>query len=200
MNIEDVKETPDNPKDIMKAIHDKQEELMIKYKDMGDTPPWPLKLDLSEHQIAIKDFKQRGMEEVAEAIEAFRKEETMHFAEELIDALHFFVELNILVDKREDFFEVYNFTTNESGLSIESLYTMNGKLSEKYGLLCNTLKNKPWKNTHIPTDKKRFYELLKESFEYFIYMLHECGFNMEEIYNVYFKKHKVNNFRIRSNY
>ena len=143
----------------------------------------------------------KPLEEVAEAIEAFRQNETMHFAEELIDALHFFTELNKLVGKDADYFELDNiFKIEPEGLSLESLYTMNGMLSEKYGLLCNTLKNKPWKQSHISTDKIKFYELLKDSFEYFIYMLKESGFSKEEIYNVYFKKNKVNNFRIRSKY
>ena len=200
MNIEDIKEKPEKVKNVMEEIFKKQEAIMIKYKDMGDTPPWPLELDLSKHQISIKDFKQRGMEEVAEAVEAFRHDEKFHFAEELIDALHFFVELNILVDKKHDFFDYYGITERTDNISLDELYNLYGRLAEKYGLLCNTLKNKPWKNTQVPTDKARFYELLKESFEYFIFMLHECGLDMDKIYDVYFKKHKVNEFRIRSNY
>lgn len=200
MNIEDIKENPDKVKNVMEEIFKKQEAIMVKYKDMGDTPPWPLELDLMEHQSSIKDFKQRGMEEIAEAIEAFRQGEDMHFSEELIDALHFLVELNILVDKKHDFFDYSYIRINKDDIKLEGLYQIFGELAEKYGLLCNTLKNKPWKNTQIPTDKNKFYELLKESFEYFIFMLHECGLDMDKIYNIYFKKHKVNEFRIRSNY
>lgn len=201
MNIEDIKEKPEKVENVMEAIFNKQEKIMIKYKDMGDTPPWPLELDLMEHQTSIKDFKQRGMEEIAEAIEAFRQGERLHFVEELIDALHFFVELNILVDKKHDFF---NYTclksASEKPITLAKLYMIYGKLGEKYGLLCNTLKNKPWKNTQISTDKAKFYKLLKESFEYFMFMLYESGFDLDSVHQVYFKKHKVNEFRIRSNY
>ena len=98
MNIEDVESNEKDVKNPMQKIFDKQLELVDKYKEIEKLPDWPLNLDLYEHQKIIKDFKQRGMEEVAEAIEAFRFEHAEHFKEELIDGLHFFVELNIQAD------------------------------------------------------------------------------------------------------
>jgi len=199
MNIEDVKENPGRVENHLKHIFDKQEELMEKYQEIEGLPEWPVSIDLAENQVVIKDFKQRGMEEIAEAIEAFRNEEELHFKEELIDALHFFVELNILVGKKYNYFDK-GYDIKGYGITLDELYSIYGRLGEKYGLLCNTLKNKPWKNTQMRTDKTLFNKLLKEAFEYFIYMLNRCGMDMEEIYNIYFKKHKVNQFRIRSNY
>jgi len=200
MNIENVESNEINVQEPMKKIFDKQLELMNKYKEIEGLPTWPLNLDLFEHQKIIKDFKQRGMEEIAEAIEAFRQGEDLHFKEELIDALHFFVELNILSGKYCDFFLEEEKKVKGGKLSIQTIYYNYGVLAEKYGLLCNTLKNKPWKQTQMRTDQTKFYTLLKKAFNQFKVFLHSCGLTNDDIYNLYFRKHKVNEFRIRSKY
>jgi hypothetical protein len=203
MNIEDSKHIDE--KDIaepMKAVFEKQLELAKKYKDIEKLPDWPLNLDIAENQIIIKDFKQRGMEEVAEAIEGFRKGEIMHYKEELIDALHFFVELSILAGKDHTFYSYYKYKKNiDSDITIEKIYYKTGVLCEKFGLLMNVLKCKPWKQSQVLTDTGKFYKLLKEAFEYYLKYLHDCGgMDYIDIYNMYCRKNEVNQFRIRSNY
>ena len=200
MNIEDVEYVNQtNVVDPMKMIFAKQQELVEKYKEIEKMPSWPLNLDVPDHQKIIKDFKQRGMEEVAEAIEGFRNEEIEHFREELIDGLHFFVELNILSGKKWDSFSYYKHKTR-TNVGLQTLYYNTGVLTEKYGLVMNTLKCKPWKQTHMPTDQIKFQKKLKEAFEFYIKFLHICGMTYDDIYNYYMRKHAVNQFRIRSNY
>jgi hypothetical protein len=183
----------------MKHVFEKQLELALKYKEIEKLPDWPLNLDLAEHQIIIKDFKQRGMEEVAEAIEGFRNGEILHFKEELIDGLHFFVELCILSGKNWDDFNYYKYKKADK-VTIEKIYYRIGELTEKWGLLMNTLKSKPWKQSQVLTDQTKFFKLLKESFEFYIKVLHDFGMDYVDIYNIYYKKHEVNQFRISSNY
>lgn len=64
----------------------------------------------------------------------------------------------------------------------------------------NTLKNKPWKQTEMMTDFKQYEEKMKDAtlslFKFFVF----AGFTKESIYTIYYKKNKVNQFRIKSKY
>jgi len=64
----------------------------------------------------------------------------------------------------------------------------------------NTLKNKPWKQTGMMTDLNQYEDALANCtfsmFKFFAF----CGFTAESIYTIYFKKNKVNQFRIESKY
>jgi len=64
----------------------------------------------------------------------------------------------------------------------------------------NCLKNKPWKQSQVQTDKPKFYSLLKEAFDTFLNFLAATGLEADDVYNFYFKKSEVNRFRIRSKY
>jgi hypothetical protein len=64
----------------------------------------------------------------------------------------------------------------------------------------NTLKNKPWKQSEVPTDKDHFYEELADSFHFFIELCITAGMDAEDLALMYLKKHAVNQFRQRSNY
>ncbi len=64
----------------------------------------------------------------------------------------------------------------------------------------NTLKNKPWKQTEMMTDKNQYEESMREAtmalFKFFFF----TGFTKESLYVIYYKKNKVNQFRIKSKY
>lgn len=64
----------------------------------------------------------------------------------------------------------------------------------------NTLKNKPWKQTEMMTDEQLYEQHTKNAtialFRFFAF----AGFTKESIYTIYFKKNKVNQFRIQSKY
>jgi len=64
----------------------------------------------------------------------------------------------------------------------------------------NTLKNKPWKQTGMMTDINQYeqciFKATEAMFKFFIF----TGFTPESLYVIYYKKNKVNQFRIHSKY
>ena len=67
-------------------------------------------------------------------------------------------------------------------------------------MMCNTLKNKPWKQSHMKTDIEAFRGKLGEVWEIYICLLKSSLHSSEEIADIYLKKSQVNKFRQRSNY
>ena len=65
----------------------------------------------------------------------------------------------------------------------------------------NYLKNKPWKQSQMMTNESAFQEELVKAFIKLIGYFYTLGLNdLEDIYVLYFKKQRVNKFRIHSNY
>jgi phosphoribosyl-ATP pyrophosphohydrolase len=64
----------------------------------------------------------------------------------------------------------------------------------------NTLKNKPWKQSEVPTDKVHFYEELADAFHFFVELCITAGMSAEDLARIYHRKHAVNKFRQRSEY
>jgi len=64
----------------------------------------------------------------------------------------------------------------------------------------NTLKNKPWKQTEMMTDKRQFELAMKETCLAMFKFFYFAGFTKESLYVIYYKKNKVNQFRIKSKY
>lgn len=64
----------------------------------------------------------------------------------------------------------------------------------------NTLKNKPWKQSGMMTDEQQFeihmMMATRNMFKFFSF----AGFTPESLYHIYYKKNKVNQFRIKSKY
>ena len=64
----------------------------------------------------------------------------------------------------------------------------------------NTLKNKPWKQTEMMTDLNQYEAAIANCtfamFKFFAF----SGFTAESIYTIYFKKNRVNQFRVESKY
>lgn len=74
------------------------------------------------------------------------------------------------------------------------------RVVEELGEAANCLKNKPWKQTHVLTDREHYYEELIDAFHFFIELFLVLGLSPEEVWTLYFKKQEVNKFRQRSNY
>lgn len=64
----------------------------------------------------------------------------------------------------------------------------------------NCLKNKPWKTTHVLTDRDHFFEEVADFWHFTVRFSQLCGLTAEDIYKLYFKKSEVNKFRQASNY
>lgn len=205
--------------DKLKAIFDRQKELMAKYHDIEkrsgllQTEDCPVNLDDKRGQARIKDFAWRITEEVGEALDAyFGDNDIEHFNEELVDGLHFLTELTILAGiEPEEVVALVVKTEEPVENSLDEIchhvilkeydlpYAIT-TLVRRLGMMCNTLKNKPWKQSHMKTDKEMFKEKLGEVWEIYIHVL-VCSLGTSDaIADVYLKKSQVNKFRQRSNY
>jgi len=218
MNVKDVEETMDGTnQDRLVLIFNRQRELMEKYhhieKNLRLTPDCPVSLHDSKGQLLLKDFAWRTTEELAEAIDAIENGESEeHIKEEVADALHFLVEMGILsnitpdilltLDPDElpphDYLEtLFSLWTYENKLNYSEAFT---QFIVRLGMVCHTLKNKPWKQTQMLTDIKEYTTRYIETFHYFIRFCISIDLQPEELFQLYFKKSKVNAFRIRSSY
>ena len=191
------------------------------------TPDCPVDLDSPKGQARLKDFAWRIVEELGEALEAARihAEAPEHYNEELIDALHFMAEFSLLAGLTpEDIRSRIHTTVYQPiapdpdtlrglyqvimavyppppGLrSYPSLVTVTGLVTERLAISCNFLKNKPWKRTHMLTDKERFKDAVADTWVHFILLAASAGLGPEDLYGLYFRKKQVNDFRIRSRY
>lgn len=85
-----------------------------------------------------------------------------------------------------------DFHDNEAKLAWEVTYHLS--------VARNFLKNKPWKQTGVMTDEKALQEEIVIAFIEYLGYLNYCGFTAQSVYVLRFKKHKVNEFRQKSNY
>lgn len=210
MNITHAKKETTN-KESLRAIFDRQKELMEKYHDIEfksglmQTEDCPVNLDDKRGQARIKDFSWRITEEVGEALDAITNESgesaLLHFHEELVDGLHFLTEMTILTG-----YDLPEYTTLKDLIkegSYRDRYTLNDLVSDHVmylGMMCNCLKNKPWKQSMMKTNKENFYKHLKLVWSNYVAILTSQDLTEEEITDLYLRKSQVNQFRQRSNY
>jgi len=74
------------------------------------------------------------------------------------------------------------------------------RITEELGEAMNCLKNKPWKQTHMETDRTHYEEEIVDAFHFFIELCILSGFNAQSLTEMYLKKSQVNKFRQRSQY
>lgn len=210
MNITHAKKETTN-KESLRAIFDRQKELMEKYHDIEfrsglmQTEDCPVNLDDKRGQARIKDFAWRITEEIGEALDAIENESgesaLLHFHEELVDGLHFLTEMTILTG-----YDLPEYTTLKDLIeegSYKDCYTLNDLVSDHVmylGMMCNCLKNKPWKQSMMKTNKENFYKHLKLVWSNYVAILTSQDLTEEEITDLYLRKSQVNQFRQRSNY
>jgi len=77
---------------------------------------------------------------------------------------------------------------------------LNARAVEELYEAMNTLKNKPWKQSEVPTDKVHFYEEIGDALHFFVELCITAGMTAEDLARIYHRKHAVNKFRQRSNY
>lgn len=209
MNITDVaSETIQGDK--LKAIFNRQKELMNKYHDIElrsgllQTEDCPVNLNDKKGQARIKDFSWRVTEELGEALDAWFEGDMIHTKEELADGLHFLTELSILAG-----FDFNGWNFNGDGLEAIWEYPMYSESTmeqavtvfiSKLGMTCNCLKNKPWKQSQMLTDIPEFNNRLFETWVSYINIMSLMFDSPDEIVDIYFKKSNVNKFRQRSGY
>lgn len=74
------------------------------------------------------------------------------------------------------------------------------RITEELGEAANTLKNKPWKNTHMVVDETHYLEEIIDAVHFLVELLIMSGFTPESLTTLYLNKNAVNQFRIRSQY
>lgn len=201
MNILDFQAPDFNEATWLEEVFEKQLGVMKKYADIEGMPEWPMNVNTREGQKWFKDFLWRTTEEIAESYEAYLDGHETHTIEELADALHFFTELLILAG-----FDAAWARTQLSRIEL-STWTPETDVDQAYlkahfwlGMVGNTLKNKPWKQTEMLTDEKKFEQMLSNSFCALISAFYVHGANDNVIHSFYTRKNEVNKFRQRSNY
>ena len=219
MNITDF-ESPPCPEtwaEVLGAIFGRQRELMVKYKEIEHLPEPPVPLHTLAGQRVIKDFAWRTVEELTESYEAWEKHQgdrsvaELHALEELADSFHFFVELLHFagITAQQCFDTVLEFPyvdrltrdfphqTDENRYRRISLYW---SATYRIGIAMNFLRNKPWKQSQVPTDERRFREACLVAFAALVDCWAGIGYTMEELFQFYMRKSEVNKFRQRSEY
>lgn len=215
VSVNEIKNVENIPDNILKEMFTKQKELAMKYVEiegMGNLfEKTNTNVDTLEGQIWLKDFLYRTIEEVGESFEVILLNQhwnnipdidKIHYAEELIDALHFFLELCLIAGYNFDNFKQiseYGIVRNTE-LNMRAFKVRHWNIVQNLTLAGNKLRNKKWKQTQVLTDRKIFFHYLEQAFDELIRALRTVGLTDEDIYNLYFKKNQVNKFRQRSQY
>lgn len=208
MNIQDFPEpaTPLSWPTALAAIFARQRELMNKYKEIEGLPDPPLSVHHAHGQRILKDFAWRCTEELTESAEAFLKHRTDgerdHGIEELADALHFLVELLIFagVTSSQCMEMMPGFPENLRAYGEQEEMLAYWEAVYELGVAMNFLRNKPWKQSQVPTDERRFRAQLLQAFKRHIELWAAFGLGWQEMHSFYFRKSEVNRFRQRSQY
>jgi len=213
VNIKDFSSQPSSEKLLDIFFH--QNELMKTYYDIEESngvyaPTEQLNLDMMKDQLRLKDFAWRITEELGEALEALLNHpNSIHMEEEISDALHFLTEFSIMVKYRpgetlEQLYDLaedsHQYSTAFKERTFASMCYRVGYFTMRLAIVCNTLKNKPWKQTQMITDKNYFYEMLRLTWIAFIQLCIVAEIEPQDLFDLYFRKMQVNQFRQRSNY
>ena len=188
-------------------MYARQYKVYEKYKEIEGMPETFKSIQTRETQKWVKDFINRINEEVAESYESIRNPETsvivdnvdIHRSEELADALHFYLELLIIVGYGPEWLKE-KYQNYKKRVYVDFIELNYWEVSYQLGMLGNCLKLKPWKQDEVLTDVKKVEEQLANVF----YALLDCfaanGNTEEDIYSLYTRKNKVNKFRQNSGY
>lgn len=228
MNVNDV-ESPAPTKERLAKIFQKQRELHNKYGPIEARSGVGLaliknleKFDIDDIrcQYVLKDYAWRVTEELSEATDSLPYDtdiiflDQTHYLEELSDALHFMVELCLIAEINiVDKFEKYpNGIPDDLATACsfwKNMETYRDKVDAEYGcweviswlgMAMNCLKQKPWKQTHMLTDRKKFEICIQAAFDMLLKVFTRSDIGPQGIYDIYFRKSEVNKFRQRSGY
>jgi len=205
MNVNDVKPIilPDDPVTQAGYILDRQTLLEDHYWTIEKRPSPTVAVNSQVGQILIKDFLWRITEEVGESLEASLIGEPLEkIYEELADGLHFVAGLAVITNMKDPFIKAWNETVMgpQPRGGITSQHTYLYDLIASLGILGNTLKMKPWKQTQVLTDEVYFSQCLQNMITCFLRFCIVCNLTHHQLLDYYHRKSEVNLFRIRSKY
>lgn len=178
-------------------------------------------------QYRIRDGAWRLTEELVEATMSLEEQKGWDdFCVELIDGLHFLVELCIACgigpdhlnygvfskDRLEGLYEKvfpeFYLGGEEEGYKEHNPEPMSGPIERlsvdsfvyqvihNLGRAINLLKNKPWKQSHKEPDHFEFRDRMVAVFHSYIRLLGEMGISPQQAYDLYVNKNQVNQERL----
>jgi hypothetical protein len=179
----------------------------LKYEEVEkrNWDEYDFSIDCAADQAMFKDMLQiRFVEELTEASCSINESEE-HFWEEIGDALNFFLSSYIMLDV-----DFNSFISPEHYLPKESHKTKIDTLDdfslaaypviEKVGYLCNLLKNRPWAESNYLVSEYDFDLRLRDLWQSFWQFLGDMGLNRKDIFEIFYKKYKVNEHRRSTGY
>ena len=182
-----------------------QKALLDKYVEIEkfNPPVWDMRL--KKNQIAAKGFIFRVVEELAEAYESHQNADYMNFWTELADATHFLLELGIVSGhhmKQDVWEDIWEGVEDEPRLYYDSqeIQQWFWGVTFKLGLVSNAMRNKQWKQTEVLPDMAKFNTLMDDVYDTFFRGFIRIGGSEKRVFTWYWRKNKVNHFRINSKY
>jgi len=106
----------------------------------------------------------------------------------------------------EKYAEIEGFSLDDIPVNLDTkkgqnrVRDMMWRVVEELGEAANCLRNKPWKQNEVPTDKDHYFEELSDAMHFFVELLLVSGLTAEDAWNLYRRKFEVNQFRQRSGY
>ena len=208
MDAKDItEEVPELKGGALPVIWGLQLELLEEYRKIEQLPPWPLNLDLRNDQEMMKDFIARVTEELAESYEALENGDMDNAKEELADALHFLVEALIYTAPYDKV--VFAYTPNTITGIIKDMLVGNyhnnivewfWETTYHLNIARNNLRNKKWKQTQVLAQKREFLKNMMKGLHSLINGFQLWGMSEADIFEIYYKKNRINWFRIKSKY
>lgn len=187
-------------------------EMFTKYKTLEDIyePGWRMwDLRTVEGQMSFKICYGELVEEVTELYEyvmtgRLKKEYLPGIMDEVVDILNFSTQMAIRTGFTSNIIkaDIGNFPSTIP-LIHKDHHSIGFQLMNciyRFGMVCNLLKNRPWKRSQFPLDRYEFEKRFSVAYNYLIFTI--AGFNIEEklLEKAILDKHKKIIFRQKSGY
>lgn len=167
----------------------------------------PVDLSTRAGQMQIKDFFWRVTEEVTETIDKFRHSASAEdIMEELVDVLHFLVEVAIHVGVTPyDLAPVNNdqklqYLFDRRRVAMDSVDHSGYELIHELGQCAAMMKARPWRDKFPPVHKDDLIPHIRSAFMYLLSMFGLLVTNIEEIVEAFTHKYNINKRRLAEGY
>ena len=189
-------------------LYEEAAKQFVHYKSIEGQDNWEeydFSIDCSCDQMMFKDMLQiRFIEELTEASISI-PENDEHFWEEIGDSLNFFLSAYIMLGvdfntlpSPERYLRTNTVKIKPDNSSQFALFAY--PVIEGVGYLCNLLKNRPWTQNNFLVSMYDFNQRLEELWIKFWKFLSNLGVNQRDVFEMFYKKYKVNEYRIATGY
>jgi hypothetical protein len=174
---------------------------------------YPIDINDRFGQARLKDTAWRMTEELGESLDSYL-DNPDGFLDEMADVMHFLAEFTLLAGYVAH--DVVDWTYGDNsdilltlfleaeasgyGDQYEDLTHQTGLMVQSLAMTCNTLKNKPWKQTPKETDVNLFKSRLQKTWSNYAALCITAGINDVKLFECYLKKAAVNENRQNTGY